>query len=114
MRVGLNKGEACNALADAVSFNRRGELHDRSFANQQYRASGLNLVVAAIIHWNTVYLERMINTLRDQGHKIDDELVKHLSPLVWAHINLSGDYHLGQASSTLRHGEFRPLHTGGE
>jgi hypothetical protein len=44
---GLNKGEARNALARAVLFYRLGELRDRSFENQRYRASGLNLVVAA-------------------------------------------------------------------
>ena len=38
-----------------LSFNRLGELRDRSFENQRYRASGLNLVVAAIVLWNTVY-----------------------------------------------------------
>ena len=37
-----------NALAKAVFFNRLGEVRDRSFENQQYRASDLNLVVAAI------------------------------------------------------------------
>src|ERR1700747_3452574 len=54
----LNKGEARNALARAVFFNRQGELRDRTFENQRYRASGLNLVVLAIILWNTMYLER--------------------------------------------------------
>jgi len=49
----LNKGEAKNALSRAVLFNRLGELRDRSFENQRYRASGLNLVVIAIILWNT-------------------------------------------------------------
>lgn len=56
VQVGLNKGEAKNALARAVFFNRQGDLRDRSFENQRYRASGLNLIVAAIILWNTVYL----------------------------------------------------------
>ncbi len=56
----LNKGEAKNALARAVFFNRLGELRDRRFENQRYRASGLNLVVAAIVLWNTTYLERAI------------------------------------------------------
>ncbi|MEJ9960919.1 Tn3 family transposase, partial [Escherichia coli] len=28
------------------------------FEQQRYRASGLNLVTAAIVLWNTVYLER--------------------------------------------------------
>jgi hypothetical protein len=58
VQVGLNKGEARNALARAVFFNRQGELRDRTFENQRYRASGLNLVVLAIILWNTMYLER--------------------------------------------------------
>jgi TnpA family transposase len=57
---GLNKGEARNALARAVFLNRLGEIRDRRFDNQRYCASGLNLVVAAIILWNTVYLERTI------------------------------------------------------
>jgi TnpA family transposase len=60
VQVGLNKGEARNALARAVFFNRQGDLRDRSFENQRYRASGLNLIVAAIVLWNTVYLERAI------------------------------------------------------
>ena len=57
VQVGLKQGEAKNALARAVFFNRLGEIRDRSFENQRYRASGLNLVVAAIILWNTVYLD---------------------------------------------------------
>ena len=50
--AGLNKGEACNALARAVFFNRLGEIGDRSYEQQRYRASGLTLVTAAIILWN--------------------------------------------------------------
>ena len=46
----------------AVFFYRLGEMRDRSFENQNYRASGLNLVVAAIILWNAMYLERSIIT----------------------------------------------------
>jgi TnpA family transposase len=67
VQVGLNKGEARNALARTVFFNRQGELPDRTFENQRYRASGLNLVVLAIILWNTIYLERAVNALRQHG-----------------------------------------------
>jgi len=56
VQIGLNKGEAKNALTRAVFLNRLGEMRDRSFENQRYRASGLNLVVSAIVLWNTVYL----------------------------------------------------------
>lgn len=91
-QVGLNKGEARNALARAVFFNRQGHLRDRSFENQRYRASGLNLIVAAIVLWNTVYLERAVAALREHGITIDDESLAHLSPIGWEHINLTGDY----------------------
>ena len=47
--LGLNKGEARNAFARAIYFCRLGEIRDRSFESQFFRASGLNLQVAAII-----------------------------------------------------------------
>lgn len=62
VQVGLNKGEARNALASDVFFNQLGEIRDRSFEQQHYRASGLNLVTAAIVLWNTVYLENSRNS----------------------------------------------------
>jgi TnpA family transposase len=108
VNAGLNKGEARNALARAVFFNRLGEMRDRSFENQRYRASGLNLVTASIILWNTVYLERAINALGTAGHIIDNSLIQHLSPLGWEHINLTGDY-VWNSSTSLKKGLFRPL-----
>ena len=39
VHAGLNKGEARNALARAVFFNRLGEIRDRSFEQQRYRAT---------------------------------------------------------------------------
>ena len=107
VQIGLNKGEAKNALARAVFFNRLGELRDRSFENQRYRASGLNLVVAAIVLWNTAYLERVVQALRDIGNT-DDSLLPHLSPLGWEHINLTGDYSW-QQNKQVEQGNFRPL-----
>ena len=80
IHAGLNKGEARNALARAVFFNRLGELRDRTYENQQHRASGLNLVVAAIALWNTVYLERAINALQERSDVVDQKLLAHLSP----------------------------------
>ena len=108
VHAGLNKGEARNALARTVFFNRLGEIRDRSFEQQRYRASGLNLVTAAIVLWNTVYLERAANALRDHGQGIDDGLLQYLSPLGWEHINLTGDY-LWRSSAKIGPGKFRPL-----
>ena len=103
-----NKGEARNALARAVFFNRLGEIRDRSFEQQRYRASGLNLVTAAVVLWNTVYLERATNALRGHGQTVDDALLQYLSPLGWEHINLTGDY-FWRSSAKIGAGKFRPL-----
>ena len=108
VHAGLNKGEARNALARAVFFNRLGEIRDRSFEQQRYRASGLNLVTAAIVLWNTVYLERAANALRNHGQGVDGALLQYLSPLGWEHINLTGDY-LWRSSAKVGSGKFRPL-----
>lgn len=60
--------------------------------NDSYRASGLNLVTAAIVLWNTVYLDRATQALRETGKPVNDGLLQYLSPLGWEHINLTGDY----------------------
>jgi len=104
--AGLNKGEARNALARAVFFHRLGEIRDRAFENQRYRASGLNLAVAAIVLWNTVYLSRAVAELRAQGEVISHLLLSHIAPLGWEHITFNGDY--VWPTEPLQQG-FRPL-----
>jgi TnpA family transposase len=106
--AGLNKGEARNTLARAVFFNRLGEIRDRSFEQQRYRASGLNLLTAAIVLWNTVYLDRTITTLNKDGNATDPDLLRFLSPLGWEHINLTGDYTWPRANQ-IKPGNYRPL-----
>jgi TnpA family transposase len=87
----LNKGESHNSLARAVFIHRLGEIRDRTYENQQHRASGLNLLVTAIILWNTRYLNRAIASMREIEN-VPDHLLAHLSPLGWGHVNLTDDY----------------------
>jgi TnpA family transposase len=105
----LNKGESRNSLARAVFLHRLGEIRDRTYENQQHRASGLNLLVTAIILWNTRYLERAIAALRTV-EDVPDHLLAHLSPLGWEHVNLTGDYIWNSAANaTENHGGLKPL-----
>jgi hypothetical protein len=76
--------KARSALARAVFFNRLGEIRDRSLEQQRYRASGLNLLTAAIILWNTVNRTGL------------------------EHINLTGDYTWPRANH-IKPGRYRPL-----
>lgn len=77
-----------------VFFNRLGEFR-----------------IAAIVLWNTIYLDRAIATLQERGQTIADELLAHLSPLKWEHINLTGDYHW-RKDGGLQNRELRPLRSG--
>ena len=85
-----------------------GAINDRTFENQRYRASGLNLVVLAIILWNTIYLERAINALREHGTVFPDALLMLVSPIGWEYINLTEDY-TWHANRRVSQGRFRPL-----
>jgi hypothetical protein len=76
--------------------------------NRRHRASGLNLVTAAIILWNTVYLDRAVMALRQSGYALDDALLPHIAPVHWNHINLTGDYSWRQ-NKRVEKGRFRPL-----
>lgn len=99
--AGLARGRTDRALF----FNQLGELRDRRFENQTYRASGLNLLVAAIILWNTRYLERAVGALA-----IPEDVARHIAPLGWEHISLTGDYRWNVESHP-DPGQLRPLRT---
>lgn len=92
VNAGLNKGESRNALARAVFFNRLGEIRDRSYEQQSYRASGLALLTCAIVLWNTVYIEKTVQAMKERGENFEPEWYQYLSPLGWEHIGLTGDY----------------------
>jgi TnpA family transposase len=90
--VGLNKGEQKHNLSRAVYFYRRGMVQERNFEEMTHRASGLNLVVAAIVLWNTVYLQKAIERLEEHNAPIPEQYLPHLSPMLWDHILLTGEY----------------------
>ena len=61
-QAGLNKSEQRHALAQVVYTFRQGRIADRGQEAQQYRASGLNLVIAAIVYWNSTYMADAVHT----------------------------------------------------
>ncbi|UTS88969.1 Tn3 family transposase (plasmid) [Rhizobium anhuiense bv. trifolii] len=81
-------------------------MRDRSFESHAFRASGLKLVVSAIVHWSMVYLDRAVTQLKRAGREIPDTLLKHISPLSW-HINFTGT-HTWDAEHQMQKG-FRSL-----
>jgi TnpA family transposase len=72
--AGLNKSEQRHALAQVVCTFKQGRIADRGQEAQQFRASGLNLVIAAIVYWNSTYLADAVAHLRARGEPVPDEL----------------------------------------
>lgn len=89
---GLHKGEARNVLSRAVFIHRLGEIRDRGFEQQPYRSNALKLVTAAILLWNTVYLEWATQVFCEAGKLPDDGMMRYLPLLGWEHISPIGDY----------------------
>ncbi|AWP25298.1 MULTISPECIES: Tn3 family transposase [Paenibacillaceae] len=104
---GLNKGEAMNALARAIFFGKHGELRERALQDQLQRASALNIIINAISVWNTVYLQQATEHRKKQG-KLQEELLNHISPLGWEHINFLGEYKFNFKQNTSLN-SLRPL-----
>lgn len=92
IQKGLNKGEAMNGLARAIFFGKQGELRERTLQHQLQRASALNIIINAINVWNTLHLDKAIEYQKGLG-RFREDLLNHISPLGWEHINLLGEYH---------------------
>jgi hypothetical protein len=76
----------------AICTFRQGRIAERTHDAQQYRASGLNLVViAAIVWWNSTYMPDAVAHLRASGEPTPNDLLAHTSPVGWEHIAFSGN-----------------------
>ncbi len=96
-----------NGLARSIFFGKRGELRERGLQEQLQRASALNILINAINVWNTVYLTEATKVLKDKG-LFREELMQHISPLGWEHINFLGEYSF-DISKTTNITALRPL-----
>lgn len=53
-------------------------------------------------------MKRAIEALKRKGLEPNEQLLSHLSPLGWEHINLTGDY-IWRSNQTPTSGKFRRL-----
>jgi Tn3 transposase DDE domain len=74
----LNKGEAS-----------RG----REFGDQLHTFSCLSVLHNAVVAWNMVHIEPVVEQLRAEGQRCDDELLSLTTPLLRTHLNPFGRYY---------------------
>ena len=90
--AGLNNSEQRHVLTQAIYTFRQGRIVDRSHEAQLYRASGLTLVIAAIVYWNTTSMADAVDHLRSAGKDVPADLRARTSPIGWEHIAFSRDF----------------------
>jgi hypothetical protein len=107
---GLNKSEQRHFLTQSICTFKQGRIADRTHEAQQFRASGLNLIIAAIVYWNSTYIADSVAHLHSIGEAAPDLLLRHTYPVGWGHIAFSGDFLCDRAAATVP--GRRPLNLG--
>lgn len=92
MKAMRNLNEGRHDLARHIFHGRKGELHQAYRAGQEDQLGALGLVLNCITLWNTVYLDRALAELREQGYPVLDEDVARLSAYLRKHINVHVHY----------------------
>ena len=69
----------------------------------------MGLVLNAVVLWNTLYINAILDHLRETGFDVRPEDVERLSPLVHHHINMVGRYYFSLPEEVAR-GELRSFH----
>ncbi len=105
----INRGEGRHSLARFICHGQRGEIRKRYREGQEDQLSALGLVTNAVVLWNTMYIQKALDKLRQDGLVINDEDVARLSPLQYKHINVLGHYSFNLSEEVVR-GELRKLH----
>ena len=104
----LNKGEARHALCRNIFYGKKGKLYQTYFDGMEEQLSSLGVVTNAIIYWNALYLEKVLEQMKTEGYDCSEELICKLSPLLFEHINFVGKYSF-QYNQDLEDGSLRPL-----
>lgn len=104
-------GRATAALARDVCHGHRGELRQRYRQGQEEQLCALGLIVNAIVLYNTIYTQRALDHLTEQGLTIEDADLQRLSPLATDHITLTGRYRIVLPEQLRDRGAYRELNT---
>ena len=86
----------------------KGVIRRKSEEAQTNQAMGLNLVTNAVVVWNTVYMQAVLDHLRTEGLSVAEDDLAHLSPARFEHVNPYGKYVFPMEQAAQRHG-LRPL-----
>jgi TnpA family transposase/CheY-like chemotaxis protein len=88
----LNRGEAYHQLRRAIAYAHGGRFRVRSQHEQNLWNECARLIANAVVHYNSIILSEVLNTLEKQNVMTSAEALKRVSPLAWQHVNFYGRY----------------------
>jgi TnpA family transposase len=92
VQLQLNKGEYRHKLPRWIFFADQGEFSTGDYEEIMNKASCLSLVSNAILYWNTLKIDGIVGSLRQQEESIDDGILSHISLLPYKHVLPNGTY----------------------
>ena len=92
VQLQLNKGEYRHKLPRRIFFADQGEFTTGNYQEIMNKASCLSLVSNAVLYWNTIKINEIIESLRTQGEAIARESLSHISLLPYKHVLPNGTY----------------------
>ncbi|MDX1328392.1 MAG: Tn3 family transposase, partial [Arenibacter sp.] len=91
-------------------YGQRGEIRKRYKEGQENQLGALGLVTNAVILWNSIYMQKSVESLETKSIKLQEADLERLSPLLFKHINMLGHYSFEIEEKFLK-GNLRPLQT---
>lgn len=86
----MNRGEAEHALWAFIFTGRESKFHKHLLEDLNDQGECVSLIANAVQAWNTLYMAEILERLREEGHQIDETLLKYVSPHAYEHINPYG------------------------
>lgn len=94
--VQLNRGEMRHQLARYVAFANQGEFRSGNYFEIMNKASCLSLISNAILVFNTLHIERILDRAKEAGQAFSSEAIARVLPLHHRHIVVNGTYDFSQ------------------
>lgn len=96
IQIQLNKGEYRHKLPRWVFFANQGEFCTGDYEEIMNKASCLSLVSNAILCWNTIKIDGIVEGLRNQEELVDNDALGHISLLPFKHVLPNGTYFIDE------------------
>jgi Tn3 transposase DDE domain len=86
VQLQLNRGEHRHILAKWLFFANRGEFRDGDINEIMNKTSCLSLLSNAVVIWNTIHMQKIVDRLRGAGQAVKEEDLARNWPLLHTHI----------------------------